>query len=536
VFPEVFSLKGGFDAIVGNPPFLGGTKISGALGKAYQQFLGDVIAGKAGNRCDLVGYFLLRAHEALNVDGQAGLVTTNTISQGDTREVGLDQLLRAGVGIRRATKSAPWPSRSAVLEYSSVWTSQAGVPQVYGSVLDGMVVPSGISSSLSPKSREESWVERLTGHSGRSFTGVKITGFGFTMPQSEARKWIADDPRYAEVLFPYLGGQDVNTDPLHGTDRWIINFRDWPLAKAQQYPNAYRKVLRDVKPECESKDPKTYAGLMDHWWQYWRPRTEMMKALRPLESCIVITLVSKVVMPVMVPANQVFSQKLGVFASESPVLLALLSSAPHYWWALDRSSTLKTDLSYNTTDVFETLVHCSPADALEAAGKRLDVYRRELMERRNMGLTSTYNLLHDPECQDPDIRELRAIHEQIDRATIAAYGWSDLLDGSGKTPPIDPTHETFPLDHGFHETDQGPRYTIGLLARTEILDRLRQLNHQAYADEVHLGLHKGVTEKKAREKHPDLPPPSPEAIRKRKEQIAARGGSDFGEGAEGALF
>ncbi|MFE7231597.1 hypothetical protein ACFY3J_04875 [Streptomyces sp. NPDC001231] len=96
--------------------------------------------------------------------------------------------------------------------------------------------------------------------------------------------------------------------------------------------------------------------------------------------------------------------------------------------------------------------------------------------------------------------------------------------------------ETFPLDHGFHETDQGTRYTIGLLARTEIIDRLRQLNHQAYADEVHLGRHKGVTEKKTREKHPDLPPPSPEAIRKGKEELAARGGSDFGEGAEGVLF
>lgn len=119
---------------------------------------------------------------------------------------------------------------------------------------------------------------------------------------------------------------------------------------------------------------------------------------------------------------------------------------------------------------------------------------------------------------------------------IDAYGWIDLLDDSGQTPPADPTHETFPLDHGFHETDQGTRYTIGLLARTEIIDRLRQLNHQAYADEVHMGLHKGVTEKKAREKHPDLPPPSLEAVRKRKEQLAVRGGSGFGEGAEGALF
>ncbi|WP_232839299.1 hypothetical protein [Streptomyces triticisoli] len=158
------------------------------------------------------------------------------------------------------------------------------------------------------------------------------------------------------------------------------------------------------------------------------------------------------------------------------------------------------------------------------------------MLARSMGLTATYNLVHDPDCQDQGIVELRRIHEEIDKAAIEAYGWHDLLDDSGKTPPANPTRETFPLGHGFHETDQGTRYTVGLLARTEIIDRLRELNHQAYADEVHLGQHKGVTEKKAREKHPDLPPPSPEAIRKRKDQLAARGGSDFGEGAEGALF
>lgn len=111
------------------------------------------------------------------------------------------------------------------------------------------------------------------------------------------------------------------------------------------------------------------------------------------------------------------------------------------------------------------------------------------------------------------------------------------MAGSGQTRPADPTHETFPLEHGFHKTDQGTRCTIGLLARTEIIDRLRRLNHQANVDEMHLGLHKGMTDKKVREKHPDVPPPSPEAVRKRREQLAARGGvEDFGEGPEGALF
>lgn len=134
------------------------------------------------------------------------------------------------------------------------------------------------------------------------------------------------------------------------------------------------------------------------------------------------------------------------------------------------------------------------------------------MLRRNIGLTATYNLFHDPSCRDSDIVELRRIHKQIDTATVEAYGWNDLLDETGSTPPFDPTHETFPLDHGFHETDQGPRYTIGLLARTEIIDRLRQLNHQAYADEVFLGLHKKP------QQHPDMPSPSAEAYRKKAEQ------------------
>ena len=42
-FPEVFA-GGGFDAIVGNPPFQGGKKITGALGHAYRDYLVEWVA------------------------------------------------------------------------------------------------------------------------------------------------------------------------------------------------------------------------------------------------------------------------------------------------------------------------------------------------------------------------------------------------------------------------------------------------------------------------------------------------------------
>ncbi|MGW2699903.1 Eco57I restriction-modification methylase domain-containing protein [Streptomyces sp. NPDC001340] len=506
VFPEVFSGgRDGFDAVVGNPPFLGGQKLTGAMGEAYREYLVRYLAGGKRGSADLVAYFELRAHELLNGAGQTGLIATNTLAQGDSREVGLDQLDARGVSIRRAVKSEPWPASSAVLEYCAVWTSRARIEGAAPCVLSGVTVPNGITTSLNPGTRETAWVEALEGNGGVAFQGSIVLGLGFTLPESEARSWISEDKRYAEVLFPYLNGQDINNHPEHGTERWVIDFGARGLSEAEEYPKAYEQVLREVKPERDQNNRKVYR---DYWWQYAEKRPAMLQAIAPLERCIVITLVSKVVMPVMVPTGQVFSHALGAFASNDPALLATLSSAPHYWWAIDRASTMKGDLRYTPTDVFETLVRPPLTNRLRAAGTRLHTYRSDLLKARNMGLTATYNLFHDAACQDPEIIELRAIHEEIDKATVEAYGWHDLLDESGQTAPADPTHETFPLEHGFHDTDQGPRYTIGLLARTEIIDRLRQLNHQAYADEVYLGKHKKP------KKHPGMPRPSAAAIKK----------------------
>ncbi|KPC78699.1 Eco57I restriction-modification methylase domain-containing protein [Streptomyces sp. NRRL S-4] len=529
VFPEVFSQGGGFDAVVGNPPFLGGKKLTSPFGQAFREYMVDYIANEKRGNADLVAYFELHVHDLLNSRGQTGLIATNTLAQGDTREVGLDQLVDSGVEIRRATKSSPWPSKSAVLEYCAVWTSKHALQPDSMRWLDGVSVPSGITSSLNPNSRESPWLGRLDGNAGSAYIGNFVNGIGFVMSVGEAEDLATLDPLSRDIIFDYVNGQDLNTSPKSMAGRKIIDFGDRSLAEAQRYPAALSRIRELVKPQRDLLGDDKRA-TREKWWQYEKLAPGLRAAIAPLDRCIAIALVSKAVMPVVVPTGQVFSHALGVFASEDLALLAVLSSAPHYWWAIDCASTLETRVRYTPTDVFETLVRPHLTPRLRAAGSLLDTYRGNLMQARNMGLTSTYNLVHDPGCQDEDIVELRRIHEEIDCATVEAYGWFDLLDDSGQTPHADPTHETFPLDHGFHETDQGTRYTIGLLARTEIIDRLRQLNHQAYADEVHLGLHKKPA------KHPDMPKPSADAIRKRKEQLASRGGSDFGEGAEGALF
>lgn len=114
-FPEVFEReKGRFDAVVGNPPFLGGKKISSVVGSPYREFIVQVIASQTRGNADLVAFFFLRAAALLREHGCFGLIGTNTVGQGDTREVGLDQLCENGAAIVRAVKSRQWPGEAGV--------------------------------------------------------------------------------------------------------------------------------------------------------------------------------------------------------------------------------------------------------------------------------------------------------------------------------------------------------------------------------------------------------------------------------------
>lgn len=287
-FPEVFE-RGGFDAIIGNPPFLGGQKLTGSLGTAYREYLVSAIGHGARGSADLVAYFALRVHGMLSAGGQTGLLATNTLAQGDTREVGLDQLVADGVTIRRAAKSKPWPSKSAVLEYCAVWTSRAPLGDGAERKADGLVVP-GIMPSLDPVARAIGNPHRLTANSGQSFIGSYVLGMGFTMEPEQASALIAKDPRNAEVLFPYLNGQDVNSDPNCAASRWVINFHAWPEVQASAYPECFEQVRTLVKPEREVNNRKVYR---DYWWQYGEKRPAMVNAIAGLKRVIVIAHISK---------------------------------------------------------------------------------------------------------------------------------------------------------------------------------------------------------------------------------------------------
>ena len=466
--PEVME-RGGFDAIIGNPPFLGGKKISGAMGANLRGWLINVLAGRPADNADLVAYFFLRASSLLNEHGTLGLIATNTVAQGDTREVGLDQMVDSGFTISRAVQSRSWPSRNANLEFAAVWGTRDAVSSQVTMICDDALV-SRISSLLEPAGRVEGIPERLGENARLAYIGCYVLGKGFVLEPEEAGEWIAEDPRHAEVLFPYLNGEDLNSRPDCSASRWVVDFNERSQEAARQYKLPWKHVFDKVRPERVVKDAEKYPRMVNEWWKYWNSRPAMRKAIADLDEVLVIARVSKTVIPLRVSTRQVISEQVVVFATDSYAQQAVLSSSLHQYWAIAYGSGMRSDPRYTPSDVFETFPRPEPTPELEAIGRTLHTERREIMLRRELGLTKLYNLVNDPGLEagtDPDVDRLRAIHVELDAAVAAAYGWEDL-----------------DLTHGFHTYRKMTRWTVPPATRVEILDRLLEENHRRAAAEA----------------------------------------------------
>lgn len=482
-FPEVVN-RAGFDAVIGNPPFVGGQRLTGAIGPDVREYLVERIGrGKRGS-ADLCSYFLLR-NLSITGKGRVGIIATNTIAQGDTREVGLDQAVDMGWTVYRANKSQPWPG-TASLEVSLLWVGHAADDEQL--ILDGNRVP-GITPSLDVRSRVTGNPYRLAANADKSFQGSNVLGKGFLLEPEQAQALIAKDPRNMDVLFPYLNGEDLNGHPDCSARRWVINFRNWPLERAQEYPDCFAIVERDVKPFRATNSDRRRREI---WWRFTRPTPELYSAIEGLDRVLVIALVSKTGLPVFVPTGQVFSHMLGVFATDRAEDLTSLSSSFHFsWWTTKGESSLRSDPRYTPSDGFETFPMPEPTERMARVGAELDSYRRSVMLGRESGLTKLYNLVHDEQVTSADIRRLRDIHIEVDEAVNEAYGF-----GLG-------------LGHGFHRTRQGVRFTIDPTAQVDVLDLLLELNHQRHEHEKP---QQTTARRKPRKQPPPVPHPrSPEA-------------------------
>ena len=487
-FPEVFkSEMGGFNAIVGNVPFLGAKRISGALGSVYRHYLVRYLIEGTNGQADLAAFFFLQAYRLLRDGGVFGLLATNTIAEGDTREAGLETLVgKKSAKIIAAYPSEAWPGKAAVV------TSRIHIAKQYwnGEVrLKGKVVDN-ISAFLSD--RDEWSLTPLKENMGKAFIGSVVLGNGFTMDHELALAMINDDKSNEEVLMPYINGKELNTDPMQKPGRWIINFYDWSEDKARAYQSPFQYVVENVKPQRDSLSNKTSDArkYKKNWWLYGRSVPGLYHAigrghqfekhvkgwnssLPSKDRVLVLSMVSKHLAMAFIPNNMVMSMMLVVFDTAKYSDFATLQSSIHGVFVWKHASRMKNDLRYTPTDVYAPFPkpYINDLRLLEELGEAYHLLRNEIMLDMKIGLTKLYNRFHDPEVIGDRIIEMRQLHKKIDEAVVVAYGWHDL-----------------DLEHNFHEVDYLPendrlRFTISEKARNEVLDRLTLLNKERYAQE-----------------------------------------------------
>ncbi len=455
-FPEVFS-RGGFDAIVSNPPFLAHKRIAGAVGEDVREYLMKQLSPRKRGKCDLVVFFLLRFAGLLKPEtGILGMITSKAAAEGKSREIGLAQLTEKDGGaftIMTAVRSRPWPGNAQTL-YSIVWLTRSWNGLVE---LNDEAVTS-INSHLDAGQEELLGPVKLASNAGICHQGVIPQGKGFMVSQDECALLVQQDPRSADVLKPYLDGHDVTDDPNHAPSRYVIDFGEMTEQDASRYAAVWALAERRILPERITKDAIKYPRMVKEWWKHWNPRLEMRRRLAALMECLVIVGHAKYVVPVRIPAWYIPSSALRVFCTDSYALQALLSSSIHTEWAIQWGSTLGESIRYNPSVVFESLPIPEETPALHSAGATLQRLSAEVSRRRMLGLTDLYNLIHDPGCrpgQDADVDSLREVHADIDRLVLNAYGWDDI-----------------DLDLGFHEYRGLTRLTMGSGARDTVLHRL----------------------------------------------------------------
>ena len=546
-FPEVFDRQNaGFDAIVGNPPFAGKNTLINGHPEGYLDWLKVVHPESHGN-ADLVAHFFRRTFTILRKEGTFGLVSTNTVSQGDTRSTGLRVMAKEGCDFYNVTKRVKWQGAAAVVAsvthgYKGKYSGQR--------YLNGRAVDKITAFFFHDGGNEDP--KKLRANEDKSFQGSIVLGMGFIFDDTdkkgvastiaEMHRLIEENPKNAEVIFPYIGGEEVNSSPTHSHHRYVINFGEMSEAAVRKkYPDLMKIVEEKVKPERLKQKDK---GGKKIWWQFLRTRGELQKKIVGSNQVLVISQVGNACAFAFLPTGMVYSHRLIIFPWQTYTAFIILQGRCHEIWARFLSYSLKDDFAYGPSDCFENFpfpANWETNPTLEAIGKTYYDYRADLMVQNNQGLTDTYNRFHDPHEDDPAILKLRELHSQMDRAVLNAYGWQDLettcgfaLDYLDIDPEDVPAQAQERVESGdfFFETAEEAaafdvlirssqarrgklpwRYKWPEAIHDDVLARLLDLNQTRYDEEIRLGLHgktgktgktsKGTAKKKGKPDHPN---------------------------------
>jgi Eco57I restriction-modification methylase/MmeI, target recognition domain len=466
-FPEVFTVSDpGFDALIGNPPYRGGSRITINNGVKYRDYLVRDLTAEFVGRVDLCVYFLRQVARLSNQSACYGLVLTKSVAQGHSRDAGLSALLEEGKTVFRAVRDLPWPGAANVV-VSLVWLTN--MHWRGDRWLNGETV-ARISASLleqeKNQNQEQLWAPKpLFENKNLCFRGIEIRGNGFILDKNIANSLIDSDPKNEDVIRPFLTGTELNSNWPKSQETFVICFGDRDQEEAMRYKECWNIVLDKVKPLRDSITKQIHEEC---FWKFWDKRERQFKDIEHQKEYLVKARDSSEWAFAYVSKECVVSSKVLIFKDNSLYRFACLQSGVHRVWCENGTSTIGQAITYNPTMGLALFPFPEDDGDLTLAAKAYLQCRGKVMQELNVGMNDLYRFTHLSEMTSSEVIEFRNQIAALDKAVVAAFGWHDIR-----------------LDHGFHEVAylsqrNRVRFTISETARLEILRRLSRLNRQAF--------------------------------------------------------
>lgn len=338
------------DVVIGNPPFLGGSKLRGEFGDKYLENLFSVYDTRLPGFSDLCCYWFEKARAMIETGKlkRAGLLATQGI-RGKTNRTVLQRIKKSG-DIFWAQSDRNWILNGAAVHVSMVGFDDGieTIRELDGSSANAINTDLTTAADLTER-------QLLCENPNISFQGPSPKG-PFDIPKKTAQKLLtaSGNPNSrpnSDVVRPVCSAVDI-TRASRG--KWTIDFGFMPIEDASQYHAPFEHVKEHVLPVREAKQKKEYR---ERWWQYARPREDMRKALESSTRFACTPRVSKHRVFVWLPAATVANDGTIVFAREDDYFFGILHSKPHELWARRQGTQLReveSGFRYTPTTCFET--------------------------------------------------------------------------------------------------------------------------------------------------------------------------------------